>query len=560
MASAAALNVDISGTGDGKVITDPDPFYEELQSTPPIECFWDASEAVQSGTCDAVAASPEAPNVARLVAEPPPGSEIKEWVLGPGVSAAEPCGEALACGVFTFGATPVKVEAIFEATGPPPLALTINHAGTGSGQVNCQIVGGALDEPCASTYPEGTELELEAAADEGSVFEGFEDGTGSAEACSASPCAFTLEEASSVTATFDSAAPPEFPLTLTKTGAGAGSVKCDTGAGPEACASEYPEGTEVTLTAKGEGSGVFTGWSGAGCSGTGTCEVTMSAAKSVEANFDEGYVLTVSHEGTGSGTVISSPAGIECLSGTCSAAFEKEASVTLTASPASGYAFSKWKGCTVATGLKCEVTGATSATKVIAYFVPTKTLTVTKAGSGYGKVTSTGISCDESCSTATSAIQSGKLVKVKAKPAKGSQAAVVESETGSAVGNCPGGEAACEFTIEADTSVKVKFEPKPTKTVTLNLTGPGQYKGKVTGKSTLLKGLVKSGLSCGTGCTTTKESFLEGDEVELTATAPTGYTFEGWSVSGGSAGTCTGKTTPCKAPIDATKTIAAEFK
>ncbi len=288
--------------------------------------------------------------------------------------------------------------------------------------------------------------------------------------------------------------------------------------------------------------------------------ISFEGEMTIKAAFNKAF--TVEKSG-GEGTVVSSPAGINsenCGPSKTSCSAELTGSVTLTASPAAGYAFSKWKGCTVATGLKCEVTGATSATKVIAYFVPTKTLTVTKAGSGYGKVTSTGISCDESCSTATSAIQAGKVVKVKAIPAKGSQAAVVESETGSAVGNCPGGEAACEFTIEANSSVKVKFEPKPTKVVTLNLTGPGAFKGKVTGKSLLVKGLVKSGLSCGTGCTTTKEAFYEGDEVELTATASAGYSFNGWTVSGGSAGNCTGKTTPCKAPIDATKTISAKFE
>ncbi len=277
----------------------------------------------------------------------------------------------------------------------------------------------------------------------------------------------------------------------------------------------------------------------------------------IKAVFNKAF--TVEKSG-GEGTVVGANSGMECTPSQSSCSKEYTGPETLTASPAAGYAFSKWKGCTTAVGLKCEITAVTSSTKVIAYFIPTKTFTVTKAGSGYGKVTSTGISCDESCSTAGSAIQSGKVVKVKAIPAKGSKAAVVESETGSAIGNCPGGEAACEFTIEADSSVKVKFEPKPTKVVTLNLTGPGAFKGKVTGKSLLVKGLVKSGLSCGTGCTTTKEAFYEGDEVELTATASAGYSFNGWTVSGGSAGNCTGKTTPCKAPIDAVKTVSAEFK
>src|SRR4249919_562063 len=273
----------------------------------------------------------------------------------------------------------------------------------------------------------------------------------------------------------------------------------------------------------------------------------------VKAVFEPAFPLTV--EKAGEGTVVSSPGGINC-GATCSNEFKVGSTVTLTASPASGYAFSKWKGCTVATGLKCEVTMSAAKT-VLATFVPTNTLTVEKAGSGYGTAKATGISCDESCSTASSAIQSGKVVKVTTAPAKGSEAAVLEGGTGSASG-CSG--TTCEFTIEANSSVKVKFVPKPTSTLTLNLTGPGAYKGKVTGKSLLVKGLLKSAFNCGVGCTSTKESFFASDEVELTATAPTGYSFGGWTVSGGSAGPCTGKTTPCKLLSDANKFISAKFE
>jgi hypothetical protein len=41
----------------------------------------------------------------------------------------------------------------------------------------------------------------------------------------------------------------------------------------------------VTLTATPETGSVFSGWSGGGCSGTGTCTVTMSSEKAVSATF-----------------------------------------------------------------------------------------------------------------------------------------------------------------------------------------------------------------------------------------------------------------------------------
>ena len=257
-------------------------------------------------------------------------------------------------------------------------------------------------------------------------------------------------------------------------------------------------------------------------------------------------------ERTGEGTVASSPAGITCGS-ECEASFNEGSTVTLTASPATGYAFSAWGGCTTHVGLTCTVEMSKAKT-VKASFVATPSFTVEKTGTGTGKAAATGISCDANCSKATSAIKTGTSVTVKVTPDKGSEAAVFEGGTGSASG-CSG--ASCTFTISADSSVKVKFNPIPTKTLTVKLTGPAAYKGKVSGKG-IVKGLTLAAISCGTGCTTQTESFFATDEVTLSAVAGTGYTFAGWS--GSEAGTCTGITTPCTIPTNANKTLSAEFK
>lgn len=72
---------------------------------------------------------------------------------------------------------------------------------------------------------------------------------------------------------------------------GQGSVKngtktyCEnTGFSPKSCAVELAEGKKVALTVAPLGEYVFQGWSGA-CSGSGSCEVTMTEAKSVKATF-----------------------------------------------------------------------------------------------------------------------------------------------------------------------------------------------------------------------------------------------------------------------------------
>ena len=61
------------------------------------------------------------------------------------------------------------------------------------------------------------------------------------------------------------------------------------------------------------------------------------------------YALTVSKSGNGTGVVTSSPGGINC-GATCSANFTSGASVSLTATPASGSTFAGWSGACAGTG------------------------------------------------------------------------------------------------------------------------------------------------------------------------------------------------------------------
>jgi hypothetical protein len=76
-----------------------------------------------------------------------------------------------------------------------------------------------------------------------------------------------------------------YVLTVSKTGGGAGTVSstpaaitCGT-----SCVSTFFAGTGVVLSATAEAGSVFQGWTGEGCSGTGTCSVTMDGAKNVTA-------------------------------------------------------------------------------------------------------------------------------------------------------------------------------------------------------------------------------------------------------------------------------------
>jgi hypothetical protein len=158
-------------------------------------------------------------------------------------------------------------------------------------------------------------------------------------------------------------------LSVTKDGNGSGTVT-STPAGINCssdCSEKFPFGTAVTLTPTASSGSSFTGWSGA-CSGSGDCVVTMDADRDVTATFTlESYQLTVAKDGTGSGTVTSTPAGIDCGSD-CSESFTYGTMVTLTATPDTSSTFSGWSGACSDKG-DCVVTMDT-AKSVTATFNP----------------------------------------------------------------------------------------------------------------------------------------------------------------------------------------------
>ena len=100
----------------------------------------------------------------------------------------------------------------------------------------------------------------------------------------------TVSRAVSGSATGSDPAPPASTPTLSvsRTGSGSGTVNsspsgiaCGTD-----CSQTYVSGTRVTLTASAASGSVFAGWSGGGCTGTGTCSVTLNAATGVTATFN----------------------------------------------------------------------------------------------------------------------------------------------------------------------------------------------------------------------------------------------------------------------------------
>lgn len=255
--------------------------------------------------------------------------------------------------------------------------LNVGKTGTGEGTVTSEPNGINCGTGCAHSFKEGLKVILTAKPELGSKFIGWSGG-----GCSGSgTCTVTMSAETTVTAEFE--ARPEVELKVDKAGTGVGTVtseddEIECGA---TCGAKVEYGFGVTLTATPAMGSRFKGWSGGGCSGEGTCAVTMTADTTVTAEFEEipKFKLSVSRSGSGSGDVASREGAINC-GATCEAEFEEQTTVTLTAEPRIGSKFVGWSGGGCSGNGVCEVE-MTAAGAVTAEFSQTTPFVVTEGAS-----------------------------------------------------------------------------------------------------------------------------------------------------------------------------------
>ncbi len=229
-----------------------------------------------------------------------------------------------------------------------PLSVSV---GAGGGSVTSTPAGINCGATCSASFAWATMPELLAAPAQYFDFSGWSG------ACSGmAPCAPLVETPKSVTATFTRV---QWPLTVTLAGLGSGTVTSQNNVinnCSATCTAGFPVGGTVTLIALSGANSVFAGWSGGGCSGTGSCTVTMNQAQNVTATFNlERLLLSVTKVGNGAGVVTSSPTGINCGE-QCASSYDFGSTVTLTAVPASGSVFTGWSGACVGSQATCSVT------------------------------------------------------------------------------------------------------------------------------------------------------------------------------------------------------------
>ncbi|MFN8487878.1 MAG: FG-GAP-like repeat-containing protein [Caldilineaceae bacterium] len=440
---------------------------------------------------------------------------------------------------FATGSGPFGVVAgDFDSDSWPDVAVTNYGDGTNN---TVSVLRNLLGVPPTVTVPNVVGL-TQAAAQQavtsasltvGAITQANDNLVPAGSVISQNPAAGSSATAGSAVALVVSLGPTPVALTVSKAGAGSGTVT-STPAGISCgatCSANFIPSTVITLTAIASTGSTFTGWSGAGCTGTGTCRVTLDAAKSVTANFTlNTYALSVTKAGTGSGTVTSTPVGISC-GATCSASFNYGTVVTLTAAASTGSTFTGWSGAGCTGTGSCVVTIDAAKSVVANFALNTYALSVTKAGNGAGAVTSTpaGISCGATCSVS---FNFSTVVTLAATASTGS------TFTGWSGAGCTG-TGSCVVTMDAVKGVTANFTLN---TFVLSVTKTGNGAGTVTS--------TPAGISCGATCSST---YNYGTVVTLAAAASTGSTFAGWSGA-----SCTG-TGACAVTVDAAKSVNANF-
>jgi hypothetical protein len=459
-----------------------------------------------------------------LSGTPGPNTQAVTWSGCDGVNAENKCVVEM-----------LSAKAVTATFKPIAHQLTVEKKGPGTGTVTSSPAGIECGPTCSFAFDHGATVTLSGAPGAGSQpvqWSGCDSVNGE------NKCIVAIGAAKAVSATFNLAS---HQLSVTKAGPGTGTVTSSPAGiecGPT-CSAPYTHGATVTLSGSpGPNTDPVVQWSGCdSVNAEGKCEVTIGAARAVTATFALAkHQLTVAKNGTGTGTVSSSPAGIEC-GPTCSAPFTHGATVTLTGSPGGHSQAVKWSGCDSVNGEDKCIVAISAARSVTANFALESqyleyTLAVEKTGTGQGTVSSSPgqINCGALCA---GQFLTGTTLTLTATPSPGS---VFAHWSG---GGCSGA-GPCETTVKASKTVKAVFTAVGTRTLSVTKAGSGQ--GTVNAKA--------AGIECGQACSAQVPA---AKKVTLTAVPASGSSFARWS------GACSGTAKTCTVTMSEARSLTAAF-
>jgi Divergent InlB B-repeat domain/PASTA domain len=501
LASAATqtLTVEKAGTGTGTVVSSPAG----------INCGLTCSHEFEEGKTITLAGSPG------------PNSGPVKWSGCDSLNGENKC-------LVTMGSAKKTVTATF-----PPIQRELKVIKTGSGTVTSSPSGIECGSTCSAPFSQGEAVTLTAVSGPGS------------EPVKWSGCGSIVEGKCTVTMSIDRTVKATFEahmveLKVKKGGLGDGTVTSEP-AGINCgatCSAKFAEASTVTLSGKPTGESQAALWSGCNSvTAENKCLVTMTGAREVSATFNvEGPLLTLSMSGSGSGTVSSSPAGLQCGE-SCAVTFPKGQLVTLQGTPGLHSQAVKWTGCDETTKAnECIVTMSEARAISASFDLEPQyieyVLTVNPKGTGTGSVQSfpPGISCPPDCSESY----------VFKTPVTLFATADAGSEFFRWSGGSCSGSGPCERKINSDRTVNAVFKAVGNRTLTVAKAGAGQ--GVITSKP--------AAIECGSTCSAELDASIK---VALHATAAPGSTFSGWSGEG-----CSG-TGSCKVLMNEARNVTATF-
>jgi Divergent InlB B-repeat domain len=257
--------------------------------------------------------------------------------------------------------------AIFQTQG-----ISLSGGGTGNGVVtsvpsgiSCTVTNGVTSGTCVTTFPPNTVVTLNATPSGLSSFSGYSG------ACNASTCTLTMTPGATNAITAQFTAPPTLTLSAALGSQGGGTLTSAPGglsctlsnaSASGSCTFAYALNTVVTVTQTPTSGSVFLNWAGA-CTGSGTCQVPLTASRSVQALYRlavPGSITINQGAGGGSGGISSSPGGLACSisggtkSGICRAIFPVGSTVTLIPTVSNGSTFTGFSG--ACSGMTCVLT------------------------------------------------------------------------------------------------------------------------------------------------------------------------------------------------------------